>query len=65
MGVSWLAMIVLWSFLANLLEGKGINVFLEIWLNSVALFLVNIYCLAEIIKHQEIELFEIIKWKRF
>jgi lipopolysaccharide export LptBFGC system permease protein LptF len=47
--IVWISMIILWSVLANLLESKGINVFLEIWINSVILFLVNIYFLAEII----------------
>ena len=46
MATVWFGLILLWNFGAHLLEGKGHNVFLEIWVVSLVFFLVNIYIIT-------------------
>jgi phosphatidylinositol glycan class M len=51
MGVVWFALVLLWNVGAHLLEGQGVNVFLELWVGSMVFFLVNIYIVTEIIRN--------------
>jgi len=51
MFIGWLALVLLWNFGAHLLEGRGVNVFFEIWICSMVFYFVNIYIITEIIKN--------------
>jgi len=51
MGVVWFALVLLWNVGAHLLEGQGVNVFMELWIGSMVFFLVNIYIVTELIRN--------------
>jgi phosphatidylinositol glycan class M len=52
-GAIWVGVEIIWCVLANLLEGQGQSVFLELWLAAVAFFMVNVVLIILFVKaHQ-------------
>ncbi|EDV29023.1 uncharacterized protein TRIADDRAFT_49771 [Trichoplax adhaerens] len=54
LGITWFLSQVVWLFFAYLVEFKGKNTFVLIWIGSILHFFVNIFVLAEVIRHHRI-----------